>query len=482
MRCSGLIVASVFFLLIAFSSSCKKEMLLTSGGELRFSVDTLNFDTVFTSMGSFTLQLKIFNPQSQKVKISSVRLERANNSFFHLNVNGVSGNVQQDIELAANDSIYVFATVNIDPTNDTTPFIVKDRLIATLNGNEYSLPFYAYGQNAYYLRDSVIRENAVWKTDKPYVILHSAAVDNGYELTIPAGCRIYMHADSRLYVLGKLTAIGTKADSIIFQGDRLDRGYFGNEDYPGEWGGIYFDSSSTGNVMEWCVLKNCGNNIGGGLPFAIEVFGKPGMTSPQLTLRNTIIKNSIGYGILAFQANIRAENCLVHDCGAQALAIFQGGAYDFVNCDFINYLPKKVSHTDEPTVAVLNYFPVNNNLRIAGDLEAQFTNCLIFGSLENELFVDKVDETLYNTTFTNCLVKHNQPEKPQFNAPHKLSFNSCKLNEDPGFEEAQKQNYRPVSNSVLVDNGAMVTLMTDLDAKPRPQGTAYDIGCYEFQP
>ena len=47
-------------------SSCKKEQLLQSGGELRFSTDTLTFDTVFTSLGSATVGVKIFNPQNGK--------------------------------------------------------------------------------------------------------------------------------------------------------------------------------------------------------------------------------------------------------------------------------------------------------------------------------------------------------------------------------------------------------------------------------
>lgn len=481
MRFTGPIVAFLFFVCVFFSASCKKDSLLTSGGELRFSLDTLHFDTVFTSLGSFTLQLKVFNPQNQPVKIGSIRLQNGSSSFFNLNVDGISGNNISELELSANDSLYVFATVKIDPNNDTVPFIVEDRLIATLNGREYSVPFFAYGQNAYYLRDSVIRENVTWKTDKPYVILQSAAIDRGYELTIPPGCRIYMHADSRLYVLGKLTARGTRKDSIIFQGDRLDRAYFGNEGYPGEWGGIYFDSSSVGNVMEWCVLKNCGNNIGGGLPFAIEVFGKPGIAT-QLTLKNTLIQNVIGYGILSFSGNIKAENCLVHDCGAQALAIFQGGSYDFVNCSFINYFPKKVSHADEPTVAVLNYFPIGNNQVIAGDLNASFTNCLMYGSIENELFLNRVSEAGYVTTFTNCLLKHNQPNRPAFNAPQRLDFVNCKFNEDPMFEAYQKQDFRQRPASPLIDNGAPVALNNDLDNKPRPQGGGFDIGCYEFQP
>ncbi len=475
MRTQSFFIFFLFVLSTLLSASCKKETLLSSGGELRFSTDTVNFDTVFTSLGSFTVQLKIFNPQDQKVVISSVRLANGGASYFHLNVNGISGNNVGDIEVAANDSIYVFATVNIDPNNDTIPFIVEDRLIATLNGNEFSVPFYAFGQNAYYLRDSLISENTTWKTDKPYVILHSAGIDYGKTLTVPAGCRIYMHADSRLIVLGTLHALGTKKDSIIFQGDRLDRGYFGNEGYPGEWGGIYFDSASTDNKMDWCVLKNCGNNAGGGLPFALESYKAP------LTLRHTLIQNSLGYGILSFGGSIVAENCLIHDCGAQALVTFQGGYYRFYNCDFINYFTKKVAHTDEPTVAVLNYFPVSNEQLIAGDLDAVFTNCLVYGSLENELYVYKTETASYKAVFNNCLLKHSQPNKPGFTDPE-LQMNNCLLNTEPGFADAEKQNYRSKEGSPLIDAGMAVSIGNDLDDNPRIQGTAIDVGCYEFQP
>ena len=224
--------------------SCKKETLLQTGGELRFSTDTLSFDTVFTQYASFTLSIKIYNPQNQKIKVGSVRLEQGDQSFFSLNVDGVSGNRVTDIDVAANDSFYVFATVRIDPTNENNPFIIEDRLIATLNGAEFSIPVYAYGQNAHYYTASLISQNTTWVNDKPYVIVKNAMVDSGVTLTIQPGCKIYMNQDARFFVWGNIIAEGTKQDSIIFQGNRLDRAYFGYEGYPGEWGGFYFFPSS----------------------------------------------------------------------------------------------------------------------------------------------------------------------------------------------------------------------------------------------
>lgn len=465
----GMLMSAV--VLMGFNA-CKKETLLTSGGTVRFSTDTLSFDTVFTQYASFTLELKVYNPQSQPIQVSNVRLEKGDQSYFSLNVDGQSGNNISQIEVAANDSFYVFATVKIDPTNDNNPFIIEDRLIATLNGNEFSIPVYAYGQNAHYLRDSVITQDMTWVNDRPYVILHSAAVDVGKTLTIQPGCRIYMHQDSRLYVLGRLLAQGTKQDSIIFQGNRLDRGYFGYQGYPGEWGGIYFDSSSTGNVLDWVVLRNCGNNAGGGLPFAIEVFGKQGSPT-QLTLQHTLVENSIGYGLISFSGNITAQNSLFHTCGAQALALLQGGNYRFDNCDFIIYGTNKVSHINQPTVAVLNYFDITQTTRLVGDLTAQFNNCVIDGSLENELFCNRSDAAGYQVSFNHCLIKSKDP------IPNYVTMAQCRINENPLYKDISKWDFRPKEGSPLIDNGTTIPSITnDLDDKV--WGLPMGIGCYKY--
>ncbi|MCD6064125.1 MAG: hypothetical protein K0R82_2036, partial [Flavipsychrobacter sp.] len=392
---------------ISFLPSCRKEKLLNSGGSLEFSVDTLTFDTVFTSMGSFTVDVRIINRQNQKINVSSVRLAKGDTSFFHLNVDGAPGNSASNIEVAPNDSFHVFATVKIDPRNQNNPFVIEDRLIATLNGKDFSIPVMAYGQDANYIVDSYL-QTQTWSDTKPYVIIHNAAVDTGQVLTIPAGCRVYMHGDSRLYVLkdASLKVLGTKTDTVVFQGDRLDRDYFGYEGYPGEWGGIYFTSYSYNSEIHYAVLKNCGSNTGAGLPSAIQL--EPDLLigdSFQLTITHSRIENSIGYGILSFKGSLKAENCLITACGAQALAIVQGGDYEINNCDFVVYNSDKINHLKEPAVAILNYFDIGNNQYIADDLNAVLRNCVIWGSLEDEAFFDRVDKYKYNLTLENCALR-----------------------------------------------------------------------------
>lgn len=470
-------IARIFFI-VFFSGlfvsgfySCKKEMLLNTGGELRFSTDTLTFDTVFTQYASFTIPIKIYNPQNQKVRVSNVRLANGENSFFTLNVDGEPGKSVSDIEVAANDSFYVFATVNIDPTNENNPFVVEDKLIATLNGKEFSIPVYAYGQNAHYIIAQDIEQNTTWVNDKPYVIIHSAGVDTGITLTIEPGCKIYMHQDSRLFVWGTLIANGTKEDSIIFQGNRLDRAYFGYEGYPGEWGGLYFDFSSTNNLLNWVIIKNCGNNSLT-QPAAIQINGTPGATN-QLTMNNTIIENSLGFGILSFTGNIKAQNCLVHTCGSQALAILQGGSYQFNNCDFIIYGTNKLSHINEPTVAVLNYFDISQTERIVGNLTADFKNCVIDGSLEDELFCNKEDAASYDVSFTNCLIKSKEV------IPNYVTVTNCKLNENPLYKDQIKWDYRPKEGSPMIDAGITIPLISN-DLNDKVWTIPFDIGCYQY--
>ena len=55
---------------------------------------------------------------------------------------------------------------------------------------------------------------------------------------------------------------------------------------------------------------------------------------------------------------------------------------------------------------------------------------------------------------------------------------------DPKFTDITKSNYRPKEDSPLIDGGADYTgisLLLDLDDKPRRAGLAADIGCYEVK-
>ena len=126
----------LFFSAIAISS-CRPDDIIESGTvELRLSEDTLIFDTVFTTVGSITLVMQVYNDYDNDIRISKLRLAKGNSSYFRLNVDGLPGREFTNVEIPAHDSIFIFCEVTIDPNITTTPYIVNDSIVFTTNGSQ----------------------------------------------------------------------------------------------------------------------------------------------------------------------------------------------------------------------------------------------------------------------------------------------------------------------------------------------------------
>jgi hypothetical protein len=454
--------------------ACTKNSVLSTGGILKFSTDTLAFDTVFTTQGSYTNGLLIYNPQDNPINISSVRLAGGANSYFRLNVDGYSGNNIQNLKIAPHDSMYVFATVNINPNDSLTPFFITDKLIATLNGKDFTVPFTAFGQNAHFLVSDSISSNLTWLTDKPYVVIHSLVVGPGGTLNIPPKCRVYLHQDARIFVFGSLN-VGkgsTGNDSVVLQGDRLDRAYFGYLGYPGEWGGIYLVTGSTGYI-DRAIIKNCGGSTSyynfQTQSAAIEVD-----SGASLTMNHSIIKNSIGYGLLNYQGTSIVNNSLINTTGAEALLVLQGGNVTATNCTFANYGSYAVAHSNNGTVTLINYLPIGNGQYIPGKLTANLVNCIVYGSLDSEIICDSAKGATATAELVNCLMKTGSVFE-QF-----VLLKNCIQNHDPMFKDAVNGDFHLTSGSPAIGKGAIALYITDdIDEYARPSGYP-DIGCYQY--
>jgi hypothetical protein len=116
--------------------SCKKDkFLIDTNAKISFSQDSVLFDTVFTTIGSTTRQIRVRNMNKQKINISSVRLQNGNSSMFTLNVDGTPGKSVSDVEILAEDSIYIFIQVNVNPTSNLSPFVIQYKILFDVNGN-----------------------------------------------------------------------------------------------------------------------------------------------------------------------------------------------------------------------------------------------------------------------------------------------------------------------------------------------------------
>ncbi|RYY52079.1 MAG: hypothetical protein EOO05_22370, partial [Chitinophagaceae bacterium] len=307
-------------------AACRKDSFITSAdANVRVSADSLKYDTLFTTAGSVTKSFKIINENNRRLRLSSVQLMGGNNSVFRINVDGVPTTEASNIELEANDSIYVFVQVTVDPTSADLPFILRDSIRIAYNGTEKFVQLEAWGQNAHFVRDGEILGNETWTNDLPYVILGYLRVNENASLDIEKGSRLYFHANAPMVVNGTLHVNGSvdSTERVYFLGDRMDEPY---RDYPAGWPGIYFSETSLASTMEYAVIRN-----------AYQAVVSLGITGPaNLTMNSCIIDNAYDAGLLAVNSSIRASNLLVSNSGKN-IVISKGGRYEFTNCSFVGY-------------------------------------------------------------------------------------------------------------------------------------------------
>ena len=454
-----------FFVII---SSCKKESFITSKDALlRTSVDTLHYDTVFTSAGSITQSFKIFNPNDQKLKLSNVQLMGGSTSFFKINVDGVSGTSFNDVEINANDSVYVFALVTINPNAANLPFIVKDSIRINYNGNVKFVQLNAFGQNANFLRNRRITTDSTWNNTLPFVILGSLTIDSAKTLTIRKGTKIYCNANAPIIVNGTLKAIGEKFDStrIKFAGDRLDEPY---KNFPGSWPGIYFNRSSKDNVLQYCILRNAYQGV---------IVQSPAANSnPKLLMQECILDNIFDVAIGGSNTTIDVRNTLISNCGYN-MFITAGGTYNVNHCTLVSYGNNYLQHK-YPVLTISNIAGVN----ATNNLNCSIKNSIIYGDggiVDDEISITKQGTTTFITTFDNVLYKLKNAD------PATANFTGNKLrNILPNFDSVNTSsrffNFRLRPTSQAINKGNNTGLLFDLDGNNRNVGLP-DLGCYEKQ-
>jgi hypothetical protein len=459
----------LFLFTLLILNSCKKDSFITSpDAKIRVTADTLKYDTVFVTAGSIYQQFSIVNENNQKLKLSSVKLMGGISSVYKMNVDGVAGSQFDNLELEANDSLHIFVQVNVNPASGNLPFIIRDSIEITYNGNKKKVQLEAWGQNAHFFRNKVISVNEIWNNDLPYVILGSLQINTNQLLTINKGCRIYVHADAPVIVNGSLQINGLKdtADRVYFRGDRLDDPY---KDFPAGWPGIFLLTSSKDNVFNYAVIKNAYQAIG--------IQDPSPNANPKLVLNECVIDNAYDAGIISLNSSIRARNCLVSNCGKNIL-LAKGGDYQFTHCTVVTYANTFIEHKD-PVLFVSNYVTVNNN-PVTANLNALFRNCIFWGEnglVDNEVVVSKSGATTFNVNFDYNLWKVQT-------TPANITSNQIINNQAPQFDSINTfKNYydfRLKATSPAINKGTNAGVTIDLDGKSRPVGLP-DLGCFEKQ-
>lgn len=465
----------LLILSIGYLFSCEDDKYINSPDvKLRFSVDTVLFDTVFTTIGSTTQHLKIYNPYSQKVLVSEVKLAKGDASNFRLNINGVSANEVKDLEIAPFDSLYIFVEVTVDPNGQNLPLIVKDSIEFVTNNNHQNVDLVAWGQDFNLIKKQVLK-NTIWTKEKPYLVYNYAYVDSNATLTIEPGTRIYFHKDAGLYVKGTVKAKGTIEDPIRLYGDRLESVY---ANVPDQWNGVLLYSGSKNNEFVNVEIKNA--NIG------LQVGNIENEGYSTATLSNVKIQNMAYAGIFAMKSDIHADNCLITNCGFYAVALLVGGNYEFDQTTIANYWGGYgLKSRSTPSVQIQNYLIVSKDQpAYIGDLsKAEFDNCIISGNAAdgNELLLSSNSEASYNYKFDHCILQ----VADTFNISNTSHYINIQKGVDPKFVDPYKKyNFELDTLSPAKDVGKLSVAKlypTDLKGRNRLSDNGPDLGALERQ-
>ena len=456
--------------LISFNS-CHRHNYNTDV-KLVFSTDTLMFDTVFTTLTSVTRSFTVFNPSKEPVKLD-IFLAGGGQSFYSINVDGVSGREFHEVEIPGHDSIFVFVKVNIDPGNQNNPFLVTDSVLFYNTNRRQAVQLVSFGQDAHYILPDhhnissmpycIVaheHEHTHWTNDKPWVIYGWAVVDSLGKLTIDPGTRIYVHSGGGIWVYryGNIQVNGTTDEPVYFAGDRRES--FFSDDYA-QWGYIWINEGREDNIINNAVITNSATGIR--LSSLLEYLNN------KTIIQNTIIQNNKDFGVFAEAANLEMTNCQISNNGS-ASVVLQVGDYTLNHVTVGNYFAQK-ARTD-PAFILHNYY-TSGDITYVGNTNLTCNNSIIYGYLDNEFSASKRNGADLTYTLRNCLLKQE--------ASTESHFVNCLFNKNPLFISSYNQNLELMENSPAIDAG-MEGLGITTDLLGRMRNGKPDIGAYEYYP
>lgn len=490
---------SILAVLLIFSACRKDEKINTSGNvQLEFSRDTVIFDTIFTTVGSATQILKVYNRENEAVEVSSIYLGDGAQSAYRVNVDGEPGVAFDNVLIPAEDSIFIFMEVTIDPNSGTHALIEEDSLVFVTNGNAQHVDLVAWGQDACFFYPTNSSSglppftcldgdcfngrapvDTTWTNDKPIVIYGYLIIDEFDKLTIEAGTQIYFHEGSGLWVWegGQLTVNGTASSQVVFQHDRPESDY---EDIPGQWDLIRINEGPAGldNVLNHAIIKNSIIGIEA-KPLVLDTMdiNKP-ISENQLILNNCIIQQNTAFGLLARKYRVVAENCLFANSGQSTVGISGGGHYDFTHCTMGNYWVW--NNRIEPSFYMSDLYRDESGQPNQASIEYfRARNCIMYGNTFEDFLVEFSSfQSTSDILFSHCMVRIDEMDISDGNIYQNMLSN---VSGGPGFLDPTNNDFHLEDGAAAIDEGNPgVVVGQDLDDVFRD--SAPDLGCYEYVP
>ncbi len=483
MKKSYLFVLSVVGLVLFFS--CEKKFDFRGNSEgVYFSSDTVSFDTIFSTFGSTTYQLKVYNPTDEDMIIGQIALAGGEQSVFRLNINGNKANRLQEVRLHASDSLYIFVELTTKDSNSDAPIIMKDSILFQTELVQQYVQLIAHSQDVIVLRNQVLTTQTL-KRNRPYVIYDSLIVDKDQVVTVEPGSRLYFYKGAGLYVKGTLLAEGTFGDSIVFASTRIDdygEGYL--SDKPGQWNGIELMPNSGASKF------NHVNLMHGIYGLVVDSVGVD--FDEFVEIHNSIIQHHSTHGLAAINSSIKSSNCVFARSGNSLVALTAGGNYEFTHCTFTNEPSwDKAAGAISNEVYLSNYYTdmENNFEKVHVPLKkAHFKNCILWGRTDDAATFDLmgeedgVAESESQYLFDHCLMRVSD----EVDVTNESHYKAIITEGEPNFKKKDYlnhiYNYRLDTLSTAKDAGYKEyaeDVPMDILQISRLDDAAPDLGAYE---
>ena len=476
-------------------SGCRDDSYDTSPDlRLRFSTDSVKFDTVFTTVGSATHIFTVYNDADSYVNIGQVKLNNDANNSYRINVDGISGSAINDVEIGPRDSIFVFVEVTVQPDADALYPFVEGNVEFVTNGNSQQVKLVANGWDAIFYTPSRFPVNGLpdytlidtlnptatvtWTKEKPIVVYGYLVVDSLQSLIIEPGTQVFFHQGSGLWIYrdGNISAEGTVEEPIVFQGDRLEPFY---EEQPGQWDRIWINESNDpnrDNVFKNVVIKN--NFIGiqaETLPFNSDP--DPGLSANSLKLKNVVIRNNSIASVYSRNYRVEGDNLSLSSSGQYLLAGIGRGKYTFNQCTFANNWTFGTRQT--PAVYLSNLVAVSSTQVQAFPIaQSTFRNCIVYGNALNELELDfdtGGGQVPIDLTFNSCLIRGEEevlePYAPFFTG-------TIYVGQNPGFVDFAEGDFHLIPEAFVRDKGVNAPGLPPDDLDGVPYSAPRPLGCY----
>lgn len=380
-----------------FCSCTNDDDFSTSASDLlTFSMDTVRFDTVFSTVTSSTRSFWIHNNSGRSIRCTNVRLENGNQSGFRVNVDGASLGVTDgyqvgNIEVRKGDSARVFVKITSPKANRTEPKHITDNLVFLLeSGAQQKVSLDAFSWDAVFLKNRHVSNDTTITSGSPIVVYGKLVVGKNATLTISPGTTMYFHSDAGIDVEGRIVCQGTAEKGIVLRGDRLDNmfDYLPYDYVSGQWQGLQIKEGSYSNAISFTDIHGSFDGLR---------VDSSDVSREKLDISNATIHNCQGEALYIENSKVKITNCQLSNALGSCLYV-NGGDVIVNNCTLAQFYP-----FDSSRGSALRFSGIEHPLK-----SFVCSNTLVTGYSTDEMTGEKPsgdNSNEFNFDFNHCILR-----------------------------------------------------------------------------